>query len=107
MFLRFSSFSDVNQGKYFEILSSIDGLKVIRSDGTFYTFPNVQAIIDRAKNIQTDIELSDHLLTEAGIAITPGTAFGLPGSMRISYAIDMDNLSNALNRLKLFIDRVI
>lgn len=91
----------------FEVLSSIDGIEVIRSEGTFYTFPNMQAIIDRIKNIQTDIELSDHLLTEAGIAVTSGTAFGLPGSMRISYAIDMDNLSNALNRLKLFIDQII
>jgi len=67
----------------------------------------MQGIIDRAKNIASDIELSDHLLTEAGVAITPGTAFGLPGSMRISYAVDMDNLSNALNRLKLFVDRII
>ncbi|MGD9153814.1 MAG: pyridoxal phosphate-dependent aminotransferase [Gammaproteobacteria bacterium] len=91
----------------FETLSSINGVEVTPSDGTFYTFPNMQAIIDNAKGIKTDIELSDHLLTEAHVAITPGTAFGLPGSMRISYAVDMDNLSNALNRLKLFIDQII
>ncbi|MGD9109078.1 MAG: pyridoxal phosphate-dependent aminotransferase [Gammaproteobacteria bacterium] len=90
----------------FEVLSSIDGVEVTPSDGTFYTFPNMQAIIDNAEDIKTDIELSDHLLTEAHIAITPGTAFGLPGSMRISYAVDMDSLSNALNRLKLFIDQI-
>lgn len=91
----------------FEILSSMKGIEVIPSDGTFYTFPNMQGIIDRAKNIASDIELSDHLLTEAGVAITPGTAFGLPGSMRISYAVNMDNLSDALNRVKLFIKRII
>jgi len=91
----------------FKTLSSIQGIKVIPSDGTFYSFPDMQAIIDRTKNIQSDIELSDYLLSEAGIAITPGTAFGSPGSMRISYAVAMDSLSNALDRLKLFIDRVI
>lgn len=91
----------------FDILSSIEGIKVIPSSGTFYTLPNMQDVIDRAKNIASDIELSDHLLTEAGIAITPGTAFGLPGSMRISYAVNMESLSNALNRLKLFIDQII
>lgn len=91
----------------FETLSAIDGIKIIPSDGTFYTFPNLQNVIDRAKNIQTDFELSDHLLTKAGIAITPGSAFGLPGAMRISYATNTDNLLNALNQLKLFIDRMI
>lgn len=91
----------------FEFLSSTDGIQVIPSDGTFYAFPNMQPIIDNAKGIKTDMDLSDHLLTEAHIAITPGTAFGLPGSMRISYAVDMDSLSNALNRLKLFIDQII
>jgi aspartate aminotransferase len=91
----------------FNTLSSIQGIKVIPSDGTFYSFPDMREVINRAKNIQSDIELSDYLLSEAGIAITPGTAFGLPGSMRISYAVAQDSLSNALDRLKLSIDRVI
>jgi aspartate aminotransferase len=89
-----------------KFLQGIKDVQVIPSDGTFYTFPNMQKIIYKAKNIHSDIELSEHLLTEAGIAITPGTAFGSPGSMRISYAVDIDHLTTALNRLKITIDQL-
>lgn len=84
----------------YEALSAINGVQVIPSEGTFYSFPNVQKIIDQTNNISSDVELCDYLLTNAGIAVTPGTAFGLPGAIRISYAVSMDTLSLAMDKLQ-------
>jgi len=83
----------------YQALQSIDGIETIPSDGTFYIFPNVQTLIDRMDHIHSDLEFSDHLLSEAGVAITPGSAFGCPGSIRISYATNIDRLKDAVERI--------
>jgi aspartate aminotransferase len=80
-------------------LNAIEGVTCLPADGTFYVFPHVQAVIDRLDGVNNDVELAEHLLDEAGIALVPGSAFGAPGYVRISFATSMEILKDALTRL--------
>ena len=80
-------------------LNAIDGVTCLPADGTFYVFPHLQAVIDRLDGINNDVELAEFLLDEAGVALVPGTAFGAPGYVRISFATSMTILEDALTRL--------
>ena len=81
-------------------LDRIDGVTVEPSAGTFYTFPDMSGVIERAADIEDDIQLAEYLLEHAGVAGVPGSAFGAPGCMRFSYATSMDILKNATARLQ-------
>ncbi len=84
-------------------VNNISGMQALASQGAFYTFVNMQDIIDRTEGISNDVELADYILSEAEVALVPGSAFGAEGYMRISFATSMDNLQQALARLeKLF-----
>jgi aspartate aminotransferase len=82
-------------------LAEIPGIEVIPADGTFYIFPNVQAIIKR-RGFANDIEFSDKLLDEVGLALVPGSAFGNEGCIRLSFATSMEILHDAMDRLQQF-----
>jgi len=78
-------------------LNEIDGIECLAGDGTFYVFPDFSGM--QAKlNCNTDTDLAEKLL-EAGVALVPGSAFGTPGHMRISFATSDDNLQKAVQRL--------
>ncbi|MCF6231445.1 MAG: pyridoxal phosphate-dependent aminotransferase [Gammaproteobacteria bacterium] len=81
-------------------LNSIDGVECLPSQGAFYSFPCMQGVIDRMDNISNDVELAEFFLTKAGIALVPGSAFGSPGYMRLSFATSMENLEKAIMRIK-------
>jgi aspartate aminotransferase len=78
--------------------NKIDGVECLPSDGTFYSFPNVEGLIARLEGINNDAELATYLL-DNGVSLVPGSAFGLEGHIRISYATSMDNLKKALQRI--------
>lgn len=80
-------------------LSKMPGVKVQPCNGTFYSFPCVEEVIARAANINNDIELTEYLLNEAEIAVVPGSAFGAPGYLRLSYATSMANVKEAVKRM--------
>ena len=80
-------------------LNDIPGVVCLPADGTFYCFPYVQDVIDRLDSVNDDIELAEFLLDEAGVALVPGSAFGAPGYVRISFATGMDTLKDALTRI--------
>jgi len=80
-------------------LNEIPGVVCLPADGTFYCFPQMQAVIDRLDAVSNDIELAEYLLDNAGVALVPGSAFGAPGYVRISFATSMDVLEDALARL--------
>ena len=82
-----------------EQLNLINGISCISSDGTFYCFPDFNAILDRMDNIDNDVDLAEYILEKAGVALVPGSAFGLDGHMRISIATSMENLVNAMDRI--------
>ena len=84
-----------------ECLQAIPGIEVVPADGTFYLFPSVQTIIEK-RGLANDIEFSEQLLKQAGIALVPGSAFGCEGCIRLSFATSMDILRDAMDRLARF-----
>lgn len=80
-------------------LNDIDGIECLPTDGTFYLFPNAEKLITRL-GMKDDLELSAYLLDKAGIAVVPGSAFGADGHIRLSIATSMENLVNAVARIK-------
>jgi aspartate aminotransferase len=83
-----------------ERLNQIPGVECLPTDGTFYCFPNVAAAMDGIEGVSSDVELAEYLIEHAGVAVVPGSAFGLAGHVRLSIATSMENLSNALDRLE-------
>lgn len=80
-------------------LNEIDGVECLESDGTFYSFPNVEGLIARVDGVSNDAELAEHLLDKTGVALVPGSAFGLSGHIRLSYATSMENLEKSIERI--------
>ena len=83
----------------YQNLSKMEGVECLASDGTFYSFPSFHAVIERMDGIEDDVQLAQHLLEKSEVALVPGTAFGLPGHLRLSYATDMKSLEKALGRI--------
>ncbi len=83
-----------------EGLNKLPGVHCLPADGTFYCFPHLQEVIDGLDGVSNDVELAEHLLEKAGVALVPGSAFGAPGYVRISFATGMDVLTEALARLE-------
>lgn len=81
-------------------LNEIEGVECIHADGTFYAFPSFQKVIDSRPEFADDIALAEYLLLEAGVALVPGSAFGAPGNLRLSFATSMDVLEDAIARIK-------
>lgn len=79
-------------------LNAIDGFDCLEGDGTFYAFPNVKPVIERL-GMKNDIEFAEYLLNEAKVASVPGSAFGMNGYIRLSFALDEKNLKNALQSI--------
>ncbi len=81
-------------------LNMIDGVSCNAGDGTFYSFPDMRGAIDRMPGISDDLELAENLLESAGVALVPGSAFGAPGHLRLSFATSLEVLQEALIRLE-------
>lgn len=81
-----------------DALNAIPGVSCIAGDGAFYAFPSFKEAMAKA-GISDDIEFAEKLLTDAGVALVPGSAFGAPGYARLSFATSMDNLKDAVARL--------
>ncbi len=80
-------------------LNEIEGFQCRRGEGTFYAFPKVAGALDRT-GLETDIELVELLLNEADVACVPGSAFGAPRYLRLSFACSMETLEEAVIRIK-------
>ncbi len=85
-------------------LNRIPGLKCLMAGGAFYAFPDAREAIDtlHKKGVitdATDVALAEYLLVKGGVAVVPGSAFGLSGYIRLSFATSMDNLMKALDRI--------
>ena len=83
-------------------LNNIKGLSCLKPNGAFYVFPNCQKLLGKKTELKTDKDFVEKLLEEALVAVVQGSAFGLDGYFRISYATSMDNLKKALERIKTF-----
>ena len=68
----------------------------IKPQGAFYLFPDVS---QQLKNGMTAMDLASYILEKTGVAIVPGEAFGMPGHIRISYAVTEENLKNGFKKI--------
>ncbi|HXH72577.1 MAG TPA: pyridoxal phosphate-dependent aminotransferase [Mariprofundaceae bacterium] len=86
-----------------EALNAIPGMQCITPDGAFYVFPSIEGWIGKTtpagRKLADDIEACAWLLEDAGVALVPGTEFGAPGFMRISYAVSQATLEDAVGRI--------
>ena len=87
-------------------LNAIEGIKCIKPQGAFYVFPSCKGVIGKkdknGNKINNDSDFVQSLLENNGVAVVQGSAFGLEGFFRISYATSMDKLKDALGRIKNF-----
>ncbi|HEX7382261.1 MAG TPA: pyridoxal phosphate-dependent aminotransferase [Nevskiaceae bacterium] len=79
-------------------LNAIPGVRCLRGDGTFYAFPDVTRLIAHL-GVKDDVELAKRLLDDALVALVPGTAFGAPGHLRLSFATSGKVIDEALARI--------
>lgn len=79
-------------------LNAIPGISCQAGAGTFYAFADVTGAM-HALGIKDDNAFAEYLLVEAGVAVVPGSGFGAPGHMRISFACSMKTLEDALARI--------
>ena len=80
-------------------LNRIAGFRSTPADGTFYLFPSVEDAM-RLQRVTSDVELCERLLDSAGVALVPGSAFGAPGHLRLSFAASLETLDEALARIE-------
>ena len=80
-------------------LNEIPGVTCKETDGTFYVFPSFIKYIENSDTINDDSELALYLLNTAKVAVVPGSAFGTKGHIRISIAIDISSLEDAMQRI--------
>ena len=84
-------------------LNDIDGFKTTPGTGAFYLFPDVTNVIEQ-KGFADDVELSQYLIEKANVAVVPGSAFGSPGYIRLSYATNLELIKEAVNRISNSLD---
>lgn len=83
-------------------LNQIPGIACLLPQGAFYAFPNISKILGRVCDgqvIENSSLLAEMLLTQAKVAVIPGSAFGADNYLRLSYATSMDNIANGLDRI--------
>ena len=87
-------------------LNAINGINCLNPEGAFYVFPSCKELIGKkdkkGKKIENDSDFVQSLLENNGVAVVQGSAFGLEGFFRISYATSMKNLEKAMERIKSF-----
>ena len=83
-------------------LNNIKGISCLTPNGAFYVFPSCKKLLGKKTKLKTDTEFVEKLLQKANVAVVQGSAFGLPGYFRISYATSMKKLNEAMKRIKNF-----
>ena len=89
-----------------EALNKIDGINCLNPEGAFYVFPSCKSLLGKkdvkGNKLKTDTDFVQSLLENCGVAVVQGSAFGLEGFFRISYATSMKNLKKALEKISTF-----
>ena len=81
-----------------DALNDIEGFECRKTDGAFYAFPRITGALTK-QGLAGDTEFVAWLLSEADVAMVPGSAFGAPGYVRISFACSLDTLKEAVARI--------
>ncbi|MCF3941615.1 pyridoxal phosphate-dependent aminotransferase [Oceanobacillus alkalisoli] len=88
---------------FYTLISEIPGITCEKPKGAFYLFPNVIEAV-RNNGFDTVDEWVTAILEEEKVAMVPGTGFGAPDNVRLSYCISMDDLTEAAKRIKRFVE---
>ncbi|SOC37633.1 pyridoxal phosphate-dependent aminotransferase [Ureibacillus acetophenoni] len=83
-------------------LNAIPGFQVIKPQGAFYLLPDVSEAAEKTGYNSVD-EFATALLTEANVAVIPGSGFGVPNAIRLSYATSLELLEEAVSRIENFV----
>ena len=83
-------------------LNNIKGISCLKPNGAFYVFPSCKGLLNKKTKLKTDTDFVQKLLEKSNVAVVQGSAFGLDGYFRISYATSMNNLKKAMYRIKSF-----
>jgi len=83
-------------------LNNIKGINCLTPNGAFYVFPSCKGLLNKKTKLKTDTDFVQKLLEKSNVAVVQGSAFGLDGYFRISYATSMQNLKKAMDRIKSF-----
>ena len=89
-----------------ESLNSIKGISCLKPEGAFYVFPSCKNLLNKKTKLKSDTDFVQKLLEQANVAVVQGSAFGLPGYFRISYATSMENLKKAMERIRNFCEKI-
>jgi aspartate aminotransferase len=81
-----------------DALNNIAGFECRPGEGTFYAFPRITRALDKL-GIASDTDFTEFLINEADVAVVPGTAFGAPGHIRLSFACSLETLKEAIERI--------
>ena len=84
-------------------LNSLPGVSCLPGAGTFYAFADVSKAM-AALGCREDGEFAELLLNEGGVAVVPGSGFGAPGHVRLSFACSMQTLEKAIDRMRRVIE---
>jgi len=80
-----------------ELFNKVDGLSVLKPDGAFYLFVNIQKVSNNSLKFAKD------LLSEKGVAVVPGVGFGSEGYFRFSFATDIKSIRLGIKRIEEFV----
>jgi aspartate aminotransferase len=80
----------------------MNGINCLRPEGAFYVFPSCKKLLGKKTKLKTDRDFVEKLLEKSEVAVVQGSAFGLDGYFRVSYATSMENLKKAMERMKSF-----
>ncbi|PCI44830.1 MAG: aspartate aminotransferase [Moraxellaceae bacterium] len=81
-------------------LNDMPNVSCLAADGTFYVFPDFSQVIESRDDITDDVDLAEFLINKANVAVVPGSAFGSPGHVRLSFATSLETLQEALDRIQ-------
>ncbi len=88
-------------------LNNINGISCVKPNGAFYVFPNCKKLLNKKTKLKKDTDFVQKLLEKQNVAAVQGSAFGLDGYFRISYATSMAKLKIAMNRIKKFCEDLV
>ena len=87
-------------------LNNIKGINCLKPEGAFYVFPSCKKLLGKKTKLKTDKDFVEKLLEQSEVAVVQGSAFGLDGYFRISYATSMENLKKAMGSIKNFCENL-
>lgn len=93
-----------------ERLRALPGVECPLPDGAFYAFPKISAAFGKDAGsgpINSSQAFAEQLLQQAHVALVPGSAFGIEGYVRLSYATSMENLEKGMDRIEAFWQRLV